>query len=149
MPCHAMPSDRRGAWELMTKPRALAVIRNRRPNSVALSVPPRSVQFSATVQHKVNLGLPVAFVVSTARAWPRAPTWPCTRLLPSPLSDDMCAPWRRDTGAGHLRYMACVLPSASMVDSVTGLRYAERSRAPDHVTDGHDSPMQTVSCTWR
>ena len=53
MPCHAMPAhlgtgrlvcprrppSRRGARELMTKPRPLAVIRNRRLNSVALSVP--------------------------------------------------------------------------------------------------------------
>ena len=39
--------------------------------------------------------------------------------------------------------------STGMVDSVTGLRCAERSRAPDHVTDGHGCPMQTVGCTWR
>ena len=30
-----------------------------------------------------------------------------------------------------------VLPSTSMVDSVTGLRYAECSHAPDYVTDGY------------
>ena len=40
------PPSRRGAWELITKPRPLAVIRNRRLNSVALLVPLRSVQFS-------------------------------------------------------------------------------------------------------
>ena len=36
-----------------------------------------------------------------------------------------------------------------MVDSVTGLRYAECSRAPDYITNGHGYPMQTFSCTWR
>ena len=41
-----------------------------------------------------------------------------------------------------------MLPSTSMADQVTGLRYAERSRAPHHVTDGHGFPMQTASCTW-
>ena len=43
-----------------------------------------------------------------------------------------------------------VLPSTSMVDSVTGLRYAECSRAPHYVTNGCGSPMQTTytSCTW-
>ena len=40
------------------------------------------------------------------------------------------------------------LPSTSMVDSVTGLRYAECSRAPRHVTDGHGCPMQTTSYAW-
>ena len=38
------------AWELMTKPRPLAVIRNRRLNSVAPLAPLRSVQFSALLQ---------------------------------------------------------------------------------------------------
>ena len=37
----------RGARELIIKPRPLAVIRNRRLNSVALLVPLRSVQFSS------------------------------------------------------------------------------------------------------
>ena len=41
-----------------------------------------------------------------------------------------------------------MLPSASMVDSVTGLRYAECSRAPHYITNGYGSPMQTTSCTW-
>ena len=42
-----------------------------------------------------------------------------------------------------------MLPSNySMVDSVTGLRFAERSRAPHHITNGHGFPMQTTSCTW-
>ena len=36
------------------------------------------------------------------------------------------------------------LPSISMVDSVSCLRYAERSRAPDCITNGHGSPMQTT-----
>ena len=40
--------SRRGAWELITKPRPLAVIRNRRLNSVALLVPLRSVQFTSS-----------------------------------------------------------------------------------------------------
>ena len=40
------PPSRRGARELITKPRPLAVIRNRRLNSVALLVQLRSVQFS-------------------------------------------------------------------------------------------------------
>ena len=35
-----------------------------------------------------------------------------------------------------------------MVDSVSCLRYAECSRAPDYITNGHGSPMQTTSCTW-
>ena len=52
---------------------------------------------------------------------------------------------RRHTGAGFLRYM---LPSTSMVDSVSCLRYAECSRAPDYITNGHGYPMQTASCTW-
>ena len=39
--------SRRGARELITKPRPLAVIRNRRLNSVALLVALRSVQFSS------------------------------------------------------------------------------------------------------
>jgi hypothetical protein len=42
-----------------------------------------------------------------------------------------------------------MLSSTSMVDSVTGLRYAECSRAPDYITNGHGYPMQTISCTWR
>ena len=42
-----MFSSRRGARELITKPRTLAVTRNRRLNSVALLVPLRSVQFSS------------------------------------------------------------------------------------------------------
>ena len=33
-------------------------------------------------------------------------------------------------------------PSTSMVDSVAGLRCAERCRAPDHVTDGHGFDCQ-------
>ena len=41
--------SRRDAWELMTKPRPLAVIRNRRLNSVALLDPLRSVQFSSVL----------------------------------------------------------------------------------------------------
>ena len=45
MPYHTIPPSRRGARELMRKPRPLAVIRNRRLNSVALLVPLRSVQF--------------------------------------------------------------------------------------------------------
>ena len=36
-----------------------------------------------------------------------------------------------------------------MVDSVTGLRYAEFSRAPDYITNGYGFPMQTIGCTWR
>ena len=36
----------------------------------------------------------------------------------------------------------------SMVDSVTGLRYTECSRATDYITYGYGSPMQTSSCTW-
>ena len=40
------------------------------------------------------------------------------------------------------------LPSISMVDSVACLRCAERSRAPDYITNGHGFPMQTASCTW-
>ena len=42
-----------------------------------------------------------------------------------------------------------MLSSTSMIDSVTGLRYAERSRAPDYITNGHGYPMLTISCTWR
>ena len=79
------PPSRRGARELIRKPRPLAVIRNRRLNSVALLVPLRSVQFSAfrtsecttrmhtdTVHHQhhttlhtmVPLMIAVAFAVS-------------------------------------------------------------------------------------
>ena len=47
------------------------------------------------------------------------------------------------SGAWH------VLPSISVVDSVTCLRYAECSRAPDYIINGHGFPMQTISCTWR
>ena len=36
-------------WELIIKPRPLAVIRNRRLNSVALLAPLRSVQFSSVL----------------------------------------------------------------------------------------------------
>ena len=44
---------------------------------------------------------------------------------------------------------AAVYPiSTSMVDSVTGLRYAECSRAPHYITNGYGCPMQTTSCTW-
>ena len=42
-----------------------------------------------------------------------------------------------------------ILPSISMVDSVTCLRYAECSRAPDYIINGYGFPMQTISCTWR
>ena len=43
----------------------------------------------------------------------------------------------RCTGAGFLRYKSWyILPSTSMVDSVTGLRYAECSRTPDYTTHG-------------
>ena len=42
-----------------------------------------------------------------------------------------------------------ILPSISMVDSVTCLRYAECSRAPDYIINGYGYPMQTISCTWR
>ena len=42
-----------------------------------------------------------------------------------------------------------ILASISMVDSVACLRYAECSRAPDYITNGYGSPMQTTSCTWR
>ena len=39
-----------------------------------------------------------------------------------------------------------ILPSTSMADSVTGLRYAECSRAPDYITNEYGSPMQTTNC---
>ena len=42
-----------------------------------------------------------------------------------------------------------ILPSISMVDSGTCLRYAECSRAPDYIINGYGFPMQTISCTWR
>ena len=64
-------------------------------------------------------------------------------LLPSPTSDN------NSTFFGDATLVQCssgtwyMLPSARMVDSVAGLRYAERSRAPDDVTHGHGSPMQT------
>ena len=35
-----------------------------------------------------------------------------------------------------------------MVVSVSCLRYAECSRAPDYITNGYGSPMQTTRCTW-
>ena len=38
-----------------------------------------------------------------------------------------------------------VLPSTSMIDSVTGLRHAKSSRAPDYITNGCGPPMQTTS----
>ena len=37
-----------------------------------------------------------------------------------------------------------ILPSISMVDSFTCLRYAECSRAPDYVINGYGCPMQTI-----
>ena len=80
--------------------------------------------------------------------WPRAPKQPCKHLLPNPPSDDNDTFSGDDTlgqgsfGAWHM------LPSTSMVDSVTGLRYAERSRAPNYITNGCGFPMQTASCTW-
>ena len=42
-------TEGRLGWELITKPRPLAVIRNRRLNSVALLAPLRSVQFSSVI----------------------------------------------------------------------------------------------------
>ena len=42
-----------------------------------------------------------------------------------------------------------ILPSISMFDSVTCLRYAECSRAPDYIINGYGYPMQTISGTWR
>ena len=35
-----------------------------------------------------------------------------------------------------------------MVDSVSCLRYAECSRAPHYISNGHGYPKQTISCTW-
>ena len=55
---HTIPyhcPSRRGARELITKPRPLAVIRNRRLNSVALLDPLRSVQFSSVVQFSCSV----------------------------------------------------------------------------------------------
>ena len=52
------PPSRRGARGLITKPRPLAVIRNRRPKSVALLVPLRSVQFSSTMPYHTNQSEP-------------------------------------------------------------------------------------------
>ena len=40
-----------------------------------------------------------------------------------------------------------ILPSISMVDSVTCLRYTECFRAPDYVINGYG--YQKTSCTWR
>ena len=42
-----------------------------------------------------------------------------------------------------------ILSSISMVDSVTCLRYAECSRAPDYSINGYGYQMQTISCTRR
>ena len=74
-----------------------------------------------------------------------SPKWPCKHLLPSPLSDDVCTlHGRRDTGAGTFGTWH-VPPSISMGDSVSCLRYAECSRAPDYITYGHGYPMQTIA----
>ena len=97
----------------MTKPRPLAVIRNRRLNSVALLVPLRSVQFSSVA----------------GRHQEQAPKQRCT-FSPTAFSS--------------VQFSA----RTSMVDSVSCLRHAECSRAPDHVTDGCGHPKQTTSCTW-
>ena len=51
--------------------------------------------------------------------------------------------WQGTFGTWH------VLPSISMVDSATCLRYAECSRAPGYIINGYGYPMQTISCTWR
>ena len=87
----------------MTKPRPLAVIRN--SAQTALHFQSHCVQFSSVHKvfkvHKVNPGLPVAFAVSTARAWPllpvdhgpERPEQPCKRLLPNPPSDDNDILW--------------------------------------------------------
>ena len=82
--------------------------------------------------------------------WPRAPKWPCKHLLPNPPSDDNDTLFGDDTralGQGSFGPWHA-LPSISMVDSVACLRYAECSRAPDYITNGHCCPMQTTSCTW-
>ena len=57
-----------GARELMTKPRPLAVIRNRRLNSVALLAPLSYVQFSSVQLNSVALLAPLRSVqFSSAR----------------------------------------------------------------------------------
>ena len=46
----------------------------------------------------------------------------------------------RHTGVGFSSVHR-ILPSISMVDSVSCLRYAQCSRAPDYITNGYGSPM--------
>ena len=69
-------------------------------------------------------------------------------LLPSPTSDNNSTLFGDATLVQGSFGTWYILPSTSMVDSVTGLRYAECSRAPDYITNGYGSPMQTTSCTW-
>jgi hypothetical protein len=58
----------------------------------------------------------------TGGPWPRAPGQPCKHLLPNPPSDDNDILFADDTlGQGSFGTWH-VLPSTSMVDSVTGLR---------------------------
>ena len=81
--------------------------------------------------------------------WPRAPEWPCKRLLPSPLSDDMCAPWRRDAGAGFLRHMGHATQHwhGRLSHWPTPCRV---SRAPDHAAKaGFLGRWGTHSCPQR
>ena len=97
----------------------------------------------------------MAFAVSTTRAWPLS----SVDHGPAPLNGPANACYQAravmtcalcgDATLGQGTFGTWhVLPSTSMVDSVTGLRYAECSRAPHCVTDGRGFPMQTTSCTW-
>ena len=70
-------------------------------------------------------------------------------VIPSPPSDNNDTLFGDDTlGQGTFGTWH-ILPSISMVDSVTCLRYVDCSRAPDYIIKGYDFPMQTISCTWR
>ena len=68
--------------------------------------------------------------------------------LPNPPSDNNDSLFADDTLGQGFFGTWYILPSTSMVDSVTGLRYAECSRAPHYITNGYGFPMQTTSCTW-
>ena len=62
------------------------------------------------------------------------------------------APFMGDVTLGQGSFGTCwyMLPSASMVDSVTGLRYAECSRAPDYVANvGFLGRWGTHACPQR
>ena len=125
------------------------------PGRLGGQVSVTDIYHTIPLPHNVNLGLPVAFAVSTARAWPLlsvdhgpahlnspANTYYQTRPVITMTSSGDDTLGQGSFGTWH------ILPSISMVDSVACLRYAECSRAPHYITNEYGFPMQTTSCTW-